>query len=179
MDRLDAFLQRCRSGDDEALEELVRRWERKLFYYVRRLVANEADAWDILQQTWIRVLKGIGGVRDSDKLVPWLYRVARNAALTHRRSLLAQQPWVDREIKVETLATAEPPEANWTPQQVHQGMERLSVVHRDVLTLFFLEDLTIEQLALVLDVPQGTVKSRLFYAKQELAAALGEIRSGS
>jgi RNA polymerase sigma-70 factor (ECF subfamily) len=47
-------LRRCRAGDAEALEELIRRWEGKLFYYVRRLVADEADAWDILQQTWAR-----------------------------------------------------------------------------------------------------------------------------
>jgi RNA polymerase sigma-70 factor (ECF subfamily) len=179
MDRLDAFLRRCRAGDEEALEELVRRWERKLFYYVRRLVSNEADAWDILQQTWMRVFKGIGSVRDSDKLVPWLYRVARNAALTHRQSLLARQRCVDREIVVETLATSQPPEAAWTPEEVHQGMERLSVHHRDVLTLFFLEDLPIEQMALVLDAPEGTVKSRLFYAKRALGAALAEIRSRS
>src|SRR3954452_7023482 len=81
MGRLEALLRRCRAGDAEALEELIRRWERKLFYYVRRLVADEPDAWDILQQTWARVVKGTGNVRDSEKLIPWLYRIARNVAL--------------------------------------------------------------------------------------------------
>jgi RNA polymerase sigma-70 factor (ECF subfamily) len=59
MGGLEALLLRCRSGDAEALEELIRRWERKLFYYIRRLVACESDAWDVLQQTWTRVLQGI------------------------------------------------------------------------------------------------------------------------
>ena len=172
MVRPEALLQRCRLGDEEALEELIRRWERRLFYYVRRLVADEADAWDVLQQTWLRVLKGIAAVRDADRLVPWMYRVARNAALTHRRSLLAQERWVDREVRVEALEASDAPEPVWTPAEVHQGMQGLSVHHREVLTLFFLDDLSIDGMAQVMGVSQGTVKSRLFYAKRALRAQL-------
>jgi RNA polymerase sigma-70 factor, ECF subfamily len=180
MDRLEALLQRCRAGDQEALEELIRRWERKLFYYVQRLVEHEPDAWDILQQTWMRVLKGIGGVRDADKLVPWIYRVARNTALTHRKSLLAKDRYVDHETVVETLPESDAREEVWTAEQVHWGMEELSVHHRDALTLFFLNDLSMEEMAVVLGVSMGTVKSRLFYAKKALGAVLLEkIRSES
>jgi len=150
MGRLEALLRRCRAGDEEALEELIRRWERKLFYYVRRLVAEESDAWDVLQQTWVRVLKGIDKVRDAEKLVPWLYRVARNTAFSHRKSLLAQKRWVDREAVVEDLAGVEVLEADWTAEDVHRGLEELSVHHRDVLTLFYLEDLSIKEIAEVL-----------------------------
>ena len=50
---------RCKRGERQALEELVRDWEPRLFYYVRRLVRTEEDAWDVLQQTWTKVLKGI------------------------------------------------------------------------------------------------------------------------
>src|SRR3954469_19338697 len=147
MDRFEALLQRCRAGDEEALEELIRRWERKLFYYVRRLVESEADAWDILQQTWVRVIKGIRGVREAEKLVPWMYRVARNAALTHRKSLLARERFVDREAVVEGIAETEPSETKWSAEEVHRGIEALSVHHREVLTLFFLEDWSIEAMA--------------------------------
>src|SRR4051794_4368982 len=113
MDRLQALLHRCRAGDAEAMEELVRRWERKLFYYVRRLVAQEDDAWDVLQQTWARIVPAVGKVRDADKLVPWMYRVARNAALTHWKSLLARERWVDAEAAVEEVARAEAIEPRW------------------------------------------------------------------
>src|SRR3954465_5635482 len=97
MDRIEALLQRCQRGDAEALEELVRRWERKLFYYVRRLLPQEEDAWDVLQITWGRVIGASGTVRDAEALVPWIYRIARNAALTHRKSLLARERWIDSE----------------------------------------------------------------------------------
>jgi RNA polymerase sigma factor (sigma-70 family) len=177
MGRLEALLRRCRAGDREALEELVRRWERKIFYYVRRLVANEADAWDVLQQTWARVIKGIGGVKDAEKLVPWIYRVARNAALSHRQSLLAQERRVDREAAVEQLTEAEAPEPDWSAEEVHRGMEMLSALQRDALTLFFLDDLSIREMAEVMGTSEGTVKSRLFYGKKMLREAMEKMRS--
>ena len=178
MGRLEALLRRCRAGDQEALEELVRRWEVRLFYYVRRLVASEADAWDVLQATWVRVLNGIRGVRDPEKFAGWIYRVARNAALSHRAALLARERWVDREADAEMLAGTEKREAEWSPEEVHAGMEKLAVHHREVLTLFYLEDLTIGEMAGVLGVSQGTVKSRLFYGKRALAETLEMMRSG-
>src|SRR5437660_11731211 len=113
MDRIEALWRRCRAGDPEALEELIRRWERKLFYYVRRLVAEEADAWDVLQQTWLRVVRGIGAVRDADTLVPWLYCVARSAALSHRKSLLARERFIDRQAPIEELAAAPVRDCRW------------------------------------------------------------------
>ena len=177
MTRLEALLRRCRAGDREALEELIRRWERQLFYYVRRLVAHEADAWDVLQQTWARVIKGIGGLHDSEKLAAWLYRVARNTALSHRASLLAQEHWVDRAAQVADLAIAESREGPWSPEEVHRGLDMLSVHHRDALTLFFLQDLSIEEMAGVLGVSEGTVKSRLFYGKRALRESLETIRN--
>jgi RNA polymerase sigma-70 factor, ECF subfamily len=172
MDRLQALLRRCQAGDAEAMEELVRRWERKLFYYIRRLVAQEEDAWDVLQQTWARIVPGVGKVRDADKLVPWMYRVARNAAMTHRKSLLARERWVDVEAAVEEVAIFETSEPQWSAEDVHHAMAELSAHHRDALTLFFLEAFSIEDMVDVLEVSAGTVKSRLFYAKKALREVL-------
>ncbi len=179
MGRLEALLRRCRAGDREALEEVIRRWERQVFYYVRRLVTDEADAWDVMQQTWARVICGIGRVRDAEKLVPWIYTVARHAALSHRASALARERWVDREASVEELADIEKQEADWTAEEVHLGLASLPAHQREALTLFFLQDLSIEQMADVLGVAQGTVKSRLFYAKKALRESLEKTRSRS
>lgn len=55
---------RCRRGDRAALEELIRTWEGRLLYFIRRLVRDEADAWDVLQKTWVKVLAGIGSLED-------------------------------------------------------------------------------------------------------------------
>src|SRR5215470_8628849 len=78
---------RCRRGDRMALEELIRTWERPLLYFIRRLVHDEADAWDVLQKTWMKVLSGISSLDEPGSLAPWLFRVARNTAFRHDRSL--------------------------------------------------------------------------------------------
>ena len=157
---------RCIRGDRAALDELVRTYEQRLLYFIRRLGADEADAWDVLQKTWVRVLGGIGRLDDPCSLVPWLYRVARNAARSHAR---------DRDPPHEPLrdhpAAVEPPRFD-DAEAVHRGLLKLSRPHREVLTLFFLEDLTVEQAAAVLEVPAGTVKSRLHYAKLALRQVL-------
>jgi RNA polymerase sigma-70 factor, ECF subfamily len=168
----ELLARRCRRGDRAALEELIRTWERPLLYFLRRLIREEADAWDVLQKTWVRVLNGIGSLSDPESLVPWLYRVARNTALSHARS---------REPSCESLDDY--PDANVTDgekgivefedaEQVHRGLLSLSLPHREVLTLFFLEDLSVEEVADILGVPPGTVKSRLYYAKQALRKVL-------
>jgi RNA polymerase sigma-70 factor, ECF subfamily len=165
---------RCRRGEKAALEELVRTWEKRLFYFIRRLVDNEADAWDVLQQTWVRALSGIGALREPRSLGPWLYRVARHAAFNHGqvratyRQLLQDYPAAppaDDDSAREEFENAE---------QVHHGLLQLSLPHREVLTLFFLEDFPVEAIAHILDVPVGTVKSRLHHAKKALRAVLGK-----
>ncbi len=83
----ELLAMRCRRGDRMALEELIRTWERPLLYFIRRLVHDEADAWDVLQKTWVKVLSGISSLDDPRSLAPWLYRVARNTAFSHARSL--------------------------------------------------------------------------------------------
>jgi RNA polymerase sigma-70 factor (ECF subfamily) len=176
MSAFEALLRRCQEEDAEALEELIRRWELKLFYYLRRLVSQEQDAWDILQETWVRVLRGIKKVRSSEKLVPWMYRVARNTAFSHRKSMGVRQPWLDQQASVEELADFAVRDPEWAAEDVHQALETLSMHHREVLTLFFLQDLSLQEMTEVLEVPVGTIKSRLFYGKQAMAHALQKMR---
>ena len=177
MGRLEALLRRCQSGDHEALEELVRTWERQLFYYLRRLVKDEPDAWDVLQQAWSRVLRGIPHIKDPDKLVPWLYTVARNTALSHRQSLLSREKWVDREAAIEDLANIESRDTDITAEELHTALANLPTHQREALTLFFLEDFSIDQMSQILTISEGTVKSRLFYAKRALREILEKTRS--
>ncbi len=159
---------RCRRGDRAALEDLVRTWEGRLLYFIRRLIREEADAWDVLQKTWVRVLAGIGSLDDPRRLAPWLYRVARNTAHTHtRRGERPHEPLVD----LPDPGAADPADEGIQfedAEQVHRGLLELALPHREVLTLYFLQDLSVEEVAAVLGVPPGTVKSRLHYARRAL-----------
>ena len=87
----ELLVLRCQRGESQAFDELVRLWEERLFYYIRRLVGSEEDAWDVLQQTWLRVFKGIKTLRDRDRLSVWLYQLARSAVLSHWRGHYREQ----------------------------------------------------------------------------------------
>jgi RNA polymerase sigma-70 factor, ECF subfamily len=165
---------RYRRGDTAALEELVRLWEHRLFYYISRLVSNEEDAWDALQDTWLALVRSIGKLRGTSGLAPWLYKTARNKAIDRLRGR-----YNDRTVSIECddvpeMADGPDEFAFENAELAHQALARLSLPHREALTLFFLEDLTIEEISQVLAIAPGTVKSRLHYAKKAVKAILEE-----
>ncbi len=168
---LEILVLRCQRGEREAFDELVRAWERRLFFYIRRLVADEGDAWQVLQDVWLQVLGGIRSLREPRRLPVWLYAVTRNTVMSHYRGEYARERVVD---------TAEPRESAEEDghvhlddaEQVHYGLSRIPRADRELLTLFFLRDLSIDEVAEVLLVPPGTVKSRLFKAKKTLRNVL-------
>lgn len=166
---------RCRGGDRAALEELIGLWERRLFYYIRRLVDQEADAWDVLQRTWVKVVRGIRSLRDPRSLRCWLYTLARNTAIdSHRARAHRELPWNGSEEKPERHCHGDPALSLENAEAVHHALAGLAPPHREVLTLYFLQDLTIDEIAQVIGVKVGTVKSRLHYARAALRQALQE-----
>ena len=162
---------RCRRGDADAWRELMSAWEPRLFYYVRRLVPQESDAWDVLQQTWLGAYRNIRTLAEPKLLATWLYRIARNKAISRRRE---QRPDVV-DVADEQVVDDDEPDAVErfdNAEAVHRALDELSVAHREALTLHFLQDLSLEQIADVLDVPVGTVKSRLHHAKRAMRKVL-------
>ncbi len=169
----ELLVLRWRRGEAAAMDELLRRWDRRLLYYVRRLVDDEQDAWDVLQQTWFQVVRRLSGMREPKRLAAWLYTIARNAALAHRRSAWAAERHIDGEAEVQDLAdTADPDVGCDDAELVHEALAVLAPAHREALTLLFLRDLSIEEIAEVLGVSPGTVKSRVFYAKRHMREIL-------
>jgi RNA polymerase sigma-70 factor (ECF subfamily) len=170
----ELLVLRCRKGQQEAFKELVGAWEKRLFYYIRRLVDDEQDAWQILQDTWVTVLQSIGKLRTPQNLPSWLYRIARNTAISHlRRESRRKMADLDDDSGVVDAGNAT--ELSFDDaEQVHYGLGRLSLRYREVLTLFFLQDLSVEQIGEVLGVSQGAVRSRLYHAKQALRAVIEE-----
>ena len=164
----ELLVTRYRRGDAGAADELVRLWERPLFYYLRRLAPCEADAWDLLQETWVKVLRALPGLRDGRALPAFLYTTARNAAVTRLRlrkmgALPAEEEAASPDCAFLAFDDAE---------QVHHALDRLPLAQREALTLYFLEDLSIDEIAGVLGVAAGTVKSRLHYGKQAVRKIL-------
>ena len=165
---LELLLLRCRRGDSKAQEELVRRFEKTLFYFIRRTVQDEAQAWDALQKTWIRVFAGLPGLQSAPGLKPWLFRVARNTTLNHLRDEQRHQTTASEDLESYPAAEAADGFSSEDAEEIHRALDQLNVTDREALTLHFLDELSIQEIGEVLDAPAGTIKSRLHFAKQRL-----------
>lgn len=168
----ELLVLRCRRGQRNALEELIRTWEGRLFYYIRRLVDDEQQAWQILQQTWVKVLGGIKKLREPRKLPSWLYRIARNTAMSHLRAEYSNRALLEESKNLADVEDNGDNLAFEDAEQIHYGLGQISLHHREVLTLFFLQEMSVERVAEVLEIPAGTVKSRLYHARRALKAVL-------
>ncbi|MFB3897304.1 MAG: RNA polymerase sigma factor [bacterium] len=163
---------RCQRGDTKAIEELIHTFEPRLFYYIRRLVNNEEDAWEILQETWLKIISSFNRLRNPRTLPVWIYRIARNTAISRVRDIIAERNYIS-ETGLEFIPENPSPDISngfnaLDADRVHQALSKISFPHREVLTLYFLEDLSIDEIAELIEVPVGTIKSRIYHAKLAL-----------
>jgi len=168
----ELLVLRCRRGDVQAFRELVGTFERRLFYYLRRLTDDEQEAWDLIQQTWLKVFHGIHSLRDPRRFKSWLYSIARHTATNRIRSLAVDKARRE-ESDLDLIADENSdPEEFDNAALVHYGLGKLQLEHREILTLFFLEEFSLAEISDILKLPVGTVKSRLHRARNSLRTIL-------
>jgi RNA polymerase sigma-70 factor (ECF subfamily) len=158
----------AQGGSREAFDQLVRRWTPRLLRYCARTVGTRELARDIVQESWVGAIRGLRKLTDPAMFSPWIYRIAHRKCVdairsNQRRGRLAvrayEEPGVENIPDVTDLESA---------------IARLSEEQRHVIQLFYGEELSVEQTAAVLGVPGGTVKSRLYHARESLKRQLGE-----
>jgi len=156
----------CQSDRAKALELLVTRWQKRLWQYAYNLTENTEAAWDITQDSWLGIIKGIRRLDDPARFRPWAYRIVTNKVndwiKKNTKSPHAQRDCVAEEYSRNELSKAE------TSSDVQNIMRRLSGQSRMVLTLYYLEEFGLADVARILRIPKGTVKSRLHTARKEL-----------
>lgn len=159
---------KCQRHDESAFRELVNLWEHRLYYYLRRFVGDKHFLWDILQETWLTVFKEIPKLQDVRTFPAWLYRITHNKAVDWLRKENKYVQMTDNQIDAIVENDITVPTVKEQAELVHGLLEKLSLAHREVLTLYFLEDFSIREIAQIIGVSDGTVKSRLYYAKRNL-----------
>jgi RNA polymerase sigma-70 factor (ECF subfamily) len=139
------------------------------------MTGRDEEAQDLQQEVWVRVIRGIARLRDGARLRGWLFGIARRALMDRLRREYAA-PVISNADPSDLIATPEPADHDHEDDLValEAALDSLPAVERDVLTLFYLRDLSLAELADVLNVPVGTVKSRLFRARRLLRAAILE-----
>jgi RNA polymerase sigma-70 factor (ECF subfamily) len=161
---------RCQLGERSAFDELIERWHLPLWNYIRRQTGSDDSARDVAQDVWVRVLRGIGRLRDGSRLRPWLFGIARRALMDRLREQYAVPP--DSDVDVADIAAETIDSTEEDIAAMEHELRGLPVTEREVLTLFYLREMSLAQVADVLCVPIGTVKSRLFRARRMLRRGL-------
>lgn len=165
----------ARQGDRAALSRLIDAYDRRLLYFVRRILGDSDRSLDVLQSVWLTVHRKLRHLDSVDAFRVWLYRIAHNHAVSEVRKASREPAFVECIEAVPQESVADVDEAEFeNAELVHTALERLSIDHRRVLVLRFLEEMTIEEIAEVIGCPAGTVKSRLHYAKYALRRQIEE-----
>ena len=164
----------CQVGDRAAFEQLFEIYQGRLTYYVRRLIDDQAQAEDITQASWLQVYRKIGKLKNPESFSTWLYRIARNEVYRRFRRMKKELELNEQQLPADTV---EPEDdfAAVAAEKVHAGLEKLKPAYREVLTLYFLENMSYKQIAEVVGCNLGTIRSRIFNAKAALRKLIGGI----
>jgi RNA polymerase sigma factor (sigma-70 family) len=161
---------RCQLGEPTAFEDLIDRWHAPLWSFVRRLVGSDDSAQEIFQDVWVRVIRGIPRLRDGTRLRAWLFGITRRTVMDHLRQEYARSPAVD--VDVDEIAAEASADDAEDLEALERALVELPIIEREIVTLFYLEELSLHEVAEALKVPVGTVKSRLFRARRLLRQAM-------
>jgi RNA polymerase sigma-70 factor (ECF subfamily) len=168
---LDEFLVlRCQEGGREAYDLLIRRWQRRLWRYARRLTGSHDAAWDITQETWLVVLRQVRSLSDPAWFAAWVYRIVRNKCADYCRRVGRRRRLAD--ALAERQRTDDRPVKDDPIETVAEALRHLPRDRQELLTLKYGGDLNIVEIAVILGIPAGTVKSRLHYAREQLREIL-------
>jgi RNA polymerase sigma-70 factor (ECF subfamily) len=169
----DLVLQ-SRTGDVEAYNRLVSRWEKRVYNYLLRLVRDTEDALDLSQDVFLKAYQSLRRLEDPNRFSSWLFRIAHNEAFSLLRKRRPETDVVDQPPPSAPGARMLPVE---TSLAVNRALERLSEEQREAVVLKMYQGFKFEEIAEILDCPVSTVKSRLYTALDLLKQTLAPIKT--
>lgn len=151
----------AQDGDARAMEELVARWQKRLWQHAFRLTGDTQGAWDTTQQTWLGIIKGLRKLHDPANFKAWAYRITANKAIDWiKKNKTANQ------VSIENVSCQQKKEKSQIG--LKQLLEKLEFKEKLILTLYYFENLNIAEISVAMKIPKGTVKSRLYNARNKL-----------
>jgi len=181
-----SLIQRAQAGDTSAYDELVRRHQQRIYATIYHMTSNHEDANDLAQETFIKAYQALKSFKGDSSFFTWVYRIAVNRTINflkqrkHRAAMSLDDLDFNAEHDPDLVALV----SDKTPrrdlglaelqEKLNEAMQKLSETHRLVVTLHDIQGLPHEEIARIMDCNVGTVRSRLFYARQQLQAHLSD-----
>lgn len=179
-----ALVERAQRGDQKAFGMLVEKYQRKLGRLLSRMVRDQAEVEDVVQESFIKAYRALPNFRGDSAFYTWLYRIGINTAKNYLVSM-GRRPQISHDVEIEDaenfedaeeLRTAETPETEMMTKEiaktVNETMMALPDELRTAIILRELEGLSYEEIATLMSCPIGTVRSRIFRARETIAAEL-------
>jgi RNA polymerase sigma factor (sigma-70 family) len=164
---------RCQDGEADALSELVERWNGRLVAHACRLTGERENAAEAVQEAWMAIVRGIRRLDDPARFRSWAYRIVTHKAVDRVRLAKRQRRTLHAAARsAEAPAAVDQMEEADDVALLRAGLARLSGDRRAILTMFYLEEMPLTEIAEALGVPVGTVKSRLHHARLKLKEEL-------
>ena len=180
------LVKRAQGGNLEAYDELIRRYQERIYATIYHMTANHEDANDLAQETFIKAYQALKSFKGDSSFFTWVYRIAVNKTINFlkQRKNKAHMSLNDLDFNAEhdpdlvALVSDKTPrrEVNLIELQekLNGAMQKLSEIHRLVVTLHDVQGLSHEEISKIMGCNTGTVRSRLFYARQQLQAYLSD-----
>jgi len=182
------LISRCRDGSRDAFDELITRYQRRVYTFAYRLTGNADDAADIAADTFVRLYTSLASFRGDSSFVTWLFRVVTNIYLDSRKKKRVRQTQsLDEVVELEESAVQRQIEdAGPSPHEIAEARERTAAIQaavaslpehqRIMVVMYHVDGLAYEEIAEALQLPIGTVKSRLNRARLALRQKLEPLR---
>ena len=168
-----AAIERCQAGDADAFRHIVEQYQAEAMGHALAILGNREDAKDAAQEAFVRAFRALDRFEAARQFYPWFYTILRNCCL----KLVTRRPAHARESdpQPEILAASADDGGERQSRLLEQALMRLSVEDRELITLKHLDGLSYAALAERLEIPAGTVMSRLFHARQRLRAEVNHL----
>ena len=167
----EILVVRSQMGEEKAFELLVQLWQKPLLMFALRYLEQETDALDVVQETWISVIKGLKKLQNPSLFVSWLFRIMTNKCIDRLEKKKSQLRQVEQ-VNVKP----EPPKNISKDDSLIKALNLLSDEQKMIIMLRFGQALQVSQIAAMLNIPEGTVKSRLHRALARLREILGDTK---
>jgi len=178
----DVLVARAQQGDRAAFRQLIERHQRRLYQLALGIVKQHEDAMDVVQDTFVKVHQHLPAFKGEAAFSTWCYRIAYNLSIDTLRRTTRGETIEENSLSEEDVASELATPEHASPQkvllrgelsaQLTRALESLSEAHRGILLLREVDGLSYEQISEVLEIPKGTVMSRLFHARHKMQEAL-------
>jgi RNA polymerase sigma-70 factor (ECF subfamily) len=172
----------CLKGEGQNFEKLLNKYKLPVFNLIYRLVKNAADAEDLAQETFIKAFKNLNKYDSKYPFLTWLFRIAHNLTIDFFRAnkkIIVSIDDPDKPLHIEDKSPSVEhiTERNFDSDMLYKTLDKINPLYREVLLLRHKEELDYEEIANILDIPLGTVKIRLFRAREVLKQKLAHLNS--